>query len=78
MKLSSPLAIVTVRIELTPDTGDRNLTLPFAEIIETLQGVRNGKFDEKIRVTSNDGIDTFCHPLVNENDVTLVVVKVDA
>jgi hypothetical protein len=43
-----------------------------------LQGVRNGKFDKKIRVTSNDEIDTFCHPLVNEDDVTLVVVKVDA
>jgi methyl-accepting chemotaxis protein len=58
--------------------ASRNLTLPFAEIIETLQGVRNGKFDKKIRVTSNDEIDTFCHPLVNEDDVTLVVVKVDA
>ena len=34
----------------------RNLTLPFGEIIETLQGVRNGKFDKKIRVTSNDEI----------------------
>ena len=34
----------------------RNLALPFAEIIETLRGVRNGKFDKKVRVTSNDEI----------------------
>jgi serine phosphatase RsbU (regulator of sigma subunit) len=34
----------------------RNLTLPFGEIIHTLRGVRNGKFDLKVRVTSNDEI----------------------
>jgi sigma-B regulation protein RsbU (phosphoserine phosphatase) len=34
----------------------RNLTMPFREIIQTLQGVRNGKFDRKVRVTSNDEI----------------------
>jgi sigma-B regulation protein RsbU (phosphoserine phosphatase) len=34
----------------------RNLTMPFREIIRTLQGVRNGKFDKKVRVTSNDEI----------------------
>jgi sigma-B regulation protein RsbU (phosphoserine phosphatase) len=34
----------------------KNLALPFAEIIQTLRGVRNGKFDKKIRVTSNDEI----------------------
>ena len=34
----------------------RNLSLPFAEIIQTLRGVRNGKFDKKVRVTSNDEI----------------------
>ena len=34
----------------------RNLTMPFREIIQTLQGVRNGKFDKKVRVTSNDEI----------------------
>ena len=120
----------------------RNLTLPFAEIIETLQGVRNGKFEEltghalplgvseeagyqesqrklapgQIILIGTDGIwesqntagkmfgkerfrnvirthagksakeilqavideiDEFCHPLENEDDVTLVVVKVD-
>jgi sigma-B regulation protein RsbU (phosphoserine phosphatase) len=34
----------------------RNLTMPFREIIQTLQDVRNGKFDKKVRVTSNDEI----------------------
>ncbi len=34
----------------------RNLTLPFSEIIHTLQGVRNGRFDKKVRVTTNDEI----------------------
>jgi len=34
----------------------RNLTLPFGEIIQTLREVKNGHFDKKIRVTSNDEI----------------------
>jgi len=34
----------------------RNLTLPFGEIIRTLRGVKKGRFDKKIRVTSNDEI----------------------
>ena len=34
----------------------RNLTIPFKEIINTLQGVRNGRFDKKVQVTSNDEI----------------------
>ena len=34
----------------------KNLSLPFGQIIRTLQEVRNGKFDKKIRVTSNDEI----------------------
>ena len=34
----------------------KNLSLPFGQIIQTLQEVRNGKFDKKIRVTSNDEI----------------------
>jgi sigma-B regulation protein RsbU (phosphoserine phosphatase) len=34
----------------------RNLTLPFGEIILTLRGIRNGQFDKKVRVTSNDEI----------------------
>jgi sigma-B regulation protein RsbU (phosphoserine phosphatase) len=34
----------------------RNLTSPFKEIVQTLKGVRNGQFDKKVRVTSNDEI----------------------
>jgi len=34
----------------------RNLTLPFSEIIQTLKGVRNGRFDKKVQVTTNDEI----------------------
>ena len=34
----------------------RNLTLPFGEIIQSLRNVRNGKFDKKIQVTTNDEI----------------------
>jgi sigma-B regulation protein RsbU (phosphoserine phosphatase) len=34
----------------------KNLALPFTEIIQTLRGVRNGQFNKKVRVTSNDEI----------------------
>ncbi len=34
----------------------RNLTLPFGEIIQSLRSVRNGNFDKKIQVTTNDEI----------------------
>ena len=34
----------------------RSLTIPFKEIIITLQGVRNGRFNKKVQVTSNDEI----------------------
>jgi sigma-B regulation protein RsbU (phosphoserine phosphatase) len=34
----------------------KNLTIPFTEIIQTLRGVRNGRFDKKVRVTTNDEI----------------------
>lgn len=34
----------------------KNLTIPFAEIIQTLRGVRNGHFDKKVKVTTNDEI----------------------
>jgi sigma-B regulation protein RsbU (phosphoserine phosphatase) len=34
----------------------RNLTLPFAQIIRSLREVRNGNFDKKIQVTTNDEI----------------------
>ncbi|MBN1102423.1 MAG: adenylate/guanylate cyclase domain-containing protein, partial [Deltaproteobacteria bacterium] len=33
-----------------------NLTRPLREIIRVLQGVRNGQFDRRVRVTSNDEI----------------------
>jgi sigma-B regulation protein RsbU (phosphoserine phosphatase) len=35
---------------------NRNLTLPFGEIISSLRGVRKGNFDKKVQVTSNDEI----------------------
>ena len=34
----------------------RNLTIPFKEIIITLQSVSNGRFDKKVQVTTNDEI----------------------
>jgi sigma-B regulation protein RsbU (phosphoserine phosphatase) len=34
----------------------KNLTIPIGEIIQTLQNVRNGQFDKKVQVTSNDEI----------------------
>ena len=34
----------------------KNLTIPFTEIIQTLRGVRNGRFDKKVQVTTNDEI----------------------
>jgi sigma-B regulation protein RsbU (phosphoserine phosphatase) len=34
----------------------RNLTSPLKEIVQTLKWVRNGRFDKKVRVTSNDEI----------------------
>lgn len=34
----------------------KNLTIPFTEIIQTLRGVRNGSFDKKVQVTTNDEI----------------------
>jgi sigma-B regulation protein RsbU (phosphoserine phosphatase) len=34
----------------------RNLSIPFKEIVQTLRWVRNGRFDKKIQVTTNDEI----------------------
>ena len=34
----------------------KNLTIPFTEIIQTLRGIRNGRFDKKVQVTTNDEI----------------------
>ena len=48
----------------------RNLTLPFEEIIQTLRGVRNGDFEKKVRVTSNDEIG-YTGDVINEMTVGL-------
>jgi sigma-B regulation protein RsbU (phosphoserine phosphatase) len=34
----------------------RNLSIPFKEIVKTLRWVRNGRFDKKVQVTTNDEI----------------------
>jgi len=34
----------------------RNLSIPFKEIVQTLRWVRNGRFDKKVQVTTNDEI----------------------
>jgi sigma-B regulation protein RsbU (phosphoserine phosphatase) len=34
----------------------RNLSIPFKEIVQTLKWVRNGHFDKKVQVTTNDEI----------------------
>jgi sigma-B regulation protein RsbU (phosphoserine phosphatase) len=34
----------------------RNLSIPFKEIVQTLKGVRNGHFEKKVQVTTNDEI----------------------
>ena len=34
----------------------RNLSIPFKEIVQTLRWVRNGRFDKKVLVTTNDEI----------------------
>ncbi|CAB1065009.1 Serine phosphatase RsbU, regulator of sigma subunit [Olavius sp. associated proteobacterium Delta 1] len=49
------LLFIAIGIFLT-GLVSRNLTLPLREIIQTLQGVRNGRFDKKVQVTSNDEI----------------------
>jgi hypothetical protein len=46
---------IGVGIFLTMLVG-KNLTIPFKEIIFTLQSVRNGRFDKKVQVTTNDEI----------------------
>jgi sigma-B regulation protein RsbU (phosphoserine phosphatase) len=49
------LIFIAVGVVLTVLVS-RNLTLPFGEIIQSLRNVRNGKFDKKIQVTTNDEI----------------------
>ena len=53
--ITNAVGFVIIGIYLT-GLVSRNLTLPFGEIIHTLRGVRNGQFDKKVRVTSNDEI----------------------
>jgi sigma-B regulation protein RsbU (phosphoserine phosphatase) len=53
--ITNAAGFVVIGIFLTALVS-RNLALPFAEIIQTLRGVRNGQFDKKVRVTSNDEI----------------------
>jgi sigma-B regulation protein RsbU (phosphoserine phosphatase) len=43
----------------------RNLTSPFNEIVQTLKWVRNGRFDKKVQVTSNDEIG-YTGDIINE------------
>jgi sigma-B regulation protein RsbU (phosphoserine phosphatase) len=53
--ITNAAGFVVIGISLTVLVS-RNLALPFAAIIQTLRGVRNGHFDKKVRVTSNDEI----------------------
>jgi sigma-B regulation protein RsbU (phosphoserine phosphatase) len=53
--LTYALVFVAVGVVLTILVG-RNLSRPFAEIIDTLHHIRNGRFDRKVRVTTNDEI----------------------
>ena len=43
----------------------RNLALPFGEIIQTLRQIRNGRFDKKVQVTTNDEIG-YTGDMINE------------
>ena len=49
----------------------RNLTSPFNEIVQTLKWVRNGRFDKKVRVTSNDEIG-YTGDVINEMTAGLI------
>ena len=49
------LIFIAVGVLLT-GLVSRNLTMPFREIILTLRGVRNGRFDKTVQVTTNDEI----------------------
>jgi len=67
--LSSSYVFIGAGISLTMLVS-RNLTLPFGEIIQTLRGVRNGDFEKKVRVTSNDEIG-YTGDVINEMTVGL-------
>jgi sigma-B regulation protein RsbU (phosphoserine phosphatase) len=53
--ITNALIFIIIGIFLTGLVA-KNLSLPFGQIIQTLQEVRNGKFDKKVQVTSNDEI----------------------
>jgi sigma-B regulation protein RsbU (phosphoserine phosphatase) len=62
--LTYALVFIATGIVLTVVIG-RNLTLPFAEIIDTLHQIRGGRFDHKVRVTTSDEIG-FTGDAINE------------
>jgi sigma-B regulation protein RsbU (phosphoserine phosphatase) len=53
--LTYALVFIAAGVVLTILVG-RNLSRPFTEIIDTLHHIRNGRFDRKVRVTTNDEI----------------------
>jgi sigma-B regulation protein RsbU (phosphoserine phosphatase) len=53
--LTYALVFIAVGVVLTILVS-RNLSRPLTEIIDTLHEIRNGRFDQKVRVTTNDEI----------------------
>ena len=66
---SNALLFIAVGVWLTTLVGS-NLSRPLQEIIRVLRGVRNGDFDRRIRVTSNDEIG-YAGDVINEMNVGL-------
>ena len=64
------LIFIAVGIVLTMLVS-RNLAMPFKEIILTLRGVRNGNFDKKVQVTTNDEIG-YTGDVINEMTAGLI------
>lgn len=62
--LTYALVFIAVGVVLTILVS-RNLSRPLAEIIDTLHEIRNGRFDQKVRVTTNDEIG-FTGDAINE------------
>jgi sigma-B regulation protein RsbU (phosphoserine phosphatase) len=62
--LTYALVFIAVGVVLTILVS-RNLSRPFAEIIAALHEIRNGRFDKRVRVTSNDEIG-FTGDAINE------------
>lgn len=53
----------------------RNLTLPLKEIVHTLHWVKNGRFDKKVQVTSNDELG-YTGDVINEMTTALLESEV--